>query len=711
MRKNLTQSAVVCTKWHNFPERTRNPAGERKTKMKRKTLTGLLALLICLSAVIPALAANTFLFTEKTVTLYEGETYETALRREGTYTGDGEVKYASTKESVATISEDGTITAVRKGDAVVTASLVRNGKRVGKAQMTVKVLRPVKKVTLNTTKLSVYDSADETVAWMLKDETDHQIIVIPAGKTVTLSATCTPEDASSKKVTYTSSDAGVAKIAGVTLRAVQRGECDLTVASAQNPEVTETFRVLVIQPVKKITIQAGDKTVAAGSRVQLSAVCSPDNASIQDVVWSSKDPSIAEVDRNGRVTGRKRGSVNITATAADGSGVTANVFMTVTQPVSSVSFSQKEISVVAGRAVQARVTVEPANASDRTVTWSSSDESIATVKGGLITGHKAGTCTVTCASHSNPEVTATATVTVVQLVTKIECTNSASELSLKTGETGQLFWKTLPEDATNKNLTYRSLQPKIASVDENGVVKALSRGTATIVATAQDQGKRQGSVRVNVIQPATGVEMKQALYYVQRGRSTSIRAVVQPRNANNQKVHWSSVDEGIATVRSNGTSTGSVYGVSNGTTTVTAFTDDGGFTASTKIRVGNFNEAVMVEELYVDKNNKIRIALRNMSRDLTLGNVHFVIECFDTDGNPMICNKDGKSTSFEGNYPFVLDPLDRTSHGSFRFKDYVIDQPLGAVILTVTSWRDADGYTWRIPEDDRVSSQWTKLNK
>ena len=65
---------------------------------------------------------------------------------------------------------------------------------------------------------------------------------------------------------------------------------------------------------------------------------------------------------------------------------------------------------------------------------------------------------------------------VVQLVTKIECTNSASELSLKVGETGQLRWNALPEDATNKNLTYRSLHPRIATVDENGVIKAVSRG-------------------------------------------------------------------------------------------------------------------------------------------------------------------------------------------------------------------------------------------
>ena len=683
--------------------------------MKRRMFIGLMALLLCLGTAIPALAANTFLFAERTISVFEGETFQTALRREGVYAGDGDITYASAKESIATISGDGLVTAVRKGETTVSVSLIRKGKRVGRAVMTVKVLRAVQKVTLNTAKLSVYDSADEEIAWLLQDadedDTDRQVIVIPAGRTVTLSATCTPEDASSKKVTYTSSDAGVVKITGTTMKAVQRGECELTVASTLNPEVTETFRVLVIQPVKKISIQAGNKKVAAGSTLQLTASCTPDNASIQDVVWNSKNPTIAEVDRNGLVTGVKRGTVMITATATDGSGVKAAVSLTVTQPVNSVTFTQPELTVVAGRYAQGRVTVAPANASDRTLTWSSSDESVATVKGGQISGHKAGTCIITCASHSNPEVTDSILVTVIQLVTKIECITSAEERSLKTGETVQLAWNTLPEDATDKGVTFKSLHPKIATVDKYGVVTALSRGTATIVATARDQGHRQGSVRITVVQPATGVEMKDALYYVQRGRSSTVRAIVLPRNANNQKVYWSSMDESVASVRSNGTSTGSVYGVSSGETTVTAYTDDGGYSATAQVRVGNFNEMIQVEDLYVGKDNKIRITLRNMSRELTLGNIHFILECFDEEGNPMVCNKDGKSTSFEGDYPFVLSPLERTAHGSFRFRDYEITEPLGAVVLTIVSWRDADGYTWTIPEEDRVHTPWALLKQ
>ena len=676
----------------------------------KKALTCLLVMLLCAGIVIPAMAANVFLFTTKSVQLFEGQTYQTEVRREGNYDGDGEVVYAATKTNVATVSEDGIITAVGKGTTEVTASLMRNGKRVGQTKMTVQVLRAVQKVTLNTVKLSVYDPDHPSVASLLKAPTENQVLVIPAGTAVPLAATCTPEDASSKKITYTTSDAGVARISGTSLKAVQRGECDLTVQRAQNPEVTETFRVLVIQPVKKITIDAGDKKVAAGSRMELDAICAPDNASITEVTWSSKNPNIATVDESGMVTGVKKGTASIVATAADGSKVTGTVMITVTQPVTSINITQADIPVVVGRTAQAKIQVLPAEANDKTVTWSTSDTSIATVRNGQITGVKAGICTVTCTSNSNPEVSATATVTVSQLVTKIVNVNDPSELTLKTGESGQLKWSVQPDDATNKGLTFKSQAPKVATVDANGVVTAVGRGVATITATAQDASKRQGNIKVTVIQPVTGVSMQRDLYYVQRGGASNVRAVVQPKNANNQKVIWSSADDRIASVRSNGTITGLVSGITSGMTTVYAYTDDGGFTASTQIRVGDFNEAVMVESLEVNANNEIRIVLRNMSQELTLENVHYKIECFDYDGNPMICNQDGESTFFEGDYPFVLNPYERTTHGAFRFRNYVIDQSLGSVVLTILNWKDSDGYTWYIPEDDQIRTMWTRYN-
>jgi len=273
--------------------------------MKKRLMICLLAAVFCLTAAVPALAANTFLFTEKIITLFEGESAQTALKREGNFDGEGEIVYTSSRETIATVSADGMITAIAKGRADVYASLMRNGKRVARATIAVNVLRAVTKVTLNTTKLSVYDPDDPAVAGLLKEPTAHQVLVIPAGGSASLVTTCTPETASSRKVVYSTTDAGVARLAGTTLRAVQRGECELTVASEQNPEITETFRVLVIQPVKKIQFEDGKKEVAAGSTLQLTAVCAPDNASITGVTWTSQNPTIATVDENGTVTGLK----------------------------------------------------------------------------------------------------------------------------------------------------------------------------------------------------------------------------------------------------------------------------------------------------------------------------------------------------------------------------------------------------------------------
>ena len=100
----------------------------------KKALTCLLVVLLCAGIVIPAMAANVFLFSTKSVQLFEGQTLQTEVRREGNYDGEGEIVYAAGKANVATVSEDGIITAVGKGTTEVTASLMRNGKRVGQTK-------------------------------------------------------------------------------------------------------------------------------------------------------------------------------------------------------------------------------------------------------------------------------------------------------------------------------------------------------------------------------------------------------------------------------------------------------------------------------------------------------------------------------------------------------------------------------------------------
>ena len=680
--------------------------------MKRKLTAILMVTVLVLLAAAPAMAANIFAFAERTITIFEEEEVTPVLNREGTFE-EGEIEFSSGNPKVAVVSADGTVTAVGKGKSTITAALKQNGKVVRKATTEIRVSRRVTKVTLNMKNISFYEQGDPEIAGLVgevsPEAAENPVIVIAAGKSINLSAVCTPEDATNRRVSFSSTDVGVAKIAGeASLRGVQRGECELVVASVQNPEITQVFHVVVIDPVKKITIEAPSKTIFAGESMGLDAICAPDTASIKKVTWSSRQPAVATVDENGTVTGLKKGSVSIEAKATDGSGVAGTITLKVAQDVTEIQLKQADVTVAVKRTVQVNATVLPRDADTKTLTWESSDESIATVKNGVISGKKAGTCLVTATSVSNPSVTATVNVTVVQPVTKISfVTPTGLSFPIRTSQ--QLDWIVEPEDATIKDVTFKSNYPKIATVDENGLVTGVSKGTATITVTATDGSNRSASYKVNITQPVEGVQLARPVYYVQRSvagreRRTNIRATVLPKNANNQKVYWEVDDPYFATVRSNGTATGSVTGWEDGITTITAITDDGGFTASAQIQIADFDGAVIVESLQITDDNKIRISLRNIS-GFTISKVFFRVDCFDTMNNPMIYNTDGVSTGFDGSYPLTLQPGERTTHGQFNFGQFMDTGTLGAVILTVTGYQFDNGQTWEIPAEYRIPSQ------
>ena len=202
-----------------------------------------------------------------------------------------------------------------------------------------------------------------------------------------------------------------------------------------------------------------------------------------------------------------------------------------------------------------------------------------------------------------------------------------------------------------------------------------------------------------------GVTLKATLHHVQLydeyHRAT---AITIPKDANNQNMIWGTGDPSIATARGTGNSC-YLTGHRIGTTTLRVITEDGGYTATGEIRVNDYNGAIMVEGLTVDANNQIRITLRNMS-DFTVNRVYFRVECYDRDGNPMVCNTDGESTFFDGSYQLPIDPGQRSIHGYFSFPGASYSDPLGAVVVTVNRYTDLEGFSWSIPEDVRVPMSW-----
>ena len=661
----------------------------------KKVIAMLLVTLAAALFAAPALADNIFQFEVRSVTLFEEDTVETALKREGT-PAEGEVKYSTGSAAIATIDEDGIITGVKKGSTTVAAT-VQSGKRSWKTTLKVNVLRRVNNVTLNTSEMRVYESSDPMISDLLWETTDKPVILMTVGASLRLRSTCTPSDASSRDVTYTSSDEGVVKISGGQMKAVQAGECELTAKSTQNPEVTDEYHVLVIRPVTKITVSAKDSTVYVGETLQLTAECAPENAGIQEVTWSSRMPSVATVDENGLVTGIKKGTVNIEATAADGSGKVGRVSLTVAQLPEEITLKNTELSLAAGQNATLTATVLPTNANDRRVLWSSSDESVATVnKEGRVHAVGRGECFITAACAGNPEVETFALVRVIQRVTSI--TFIDKEISLPIHTEAQLAWYVLPEDASDQEVTFTSSNKRIATVDEFGVVTALQQGTANITATAVDGSQKQGRVKVTVTQPVEGVTMQRGTYRVQTETRTNVRAVITPSNANNTNMSWYISDSSVASISSGGKNVCTVTGLRQGTVTLTGVTEDGGFSASTTIVVGDFNRAVVVDDVYVE-NEQIRLSLRNRS-DFTMARVYFTINCYDAEGRPLVCNVDGVSTSFNGYYPLLLGPDEITEHYRFTFRDYMQPlSPIYGVEVAITGWMDTDGTEWSITNE------------
>lgn len=653
-----------------------------------------------------ALAADVFQFDVRTIELFEGETASIDLIREGKPAEGGTITYTSGNERIASVTADGTITAGSPGVSFVKAVL-KDGKRKWGATVTVKVLRAVTNVTLNTTKLDVRSPADESISRMLRGETEHDVIVIPAGKSFDLRATCTPSNASSKKVTYTSTDEGVLRTGDGSARAIQAGECDLIVASAQNPEVKEQYHVLVTQPVKKIDISSETgKTVRVGGTIHLEADVSPATASIQAVTWSSRNEQTAKVDQDGNVTGLKRGSAVIEAKAADGSGKSARYSVEVVQPATGVIITEPLLRLAAGQSSTLHASVLPENANERGIVWSSTDDQIATVtRGGQVKGIRRGECAIIATSKSDPSVSAEITVEVIQRVTSITFPDGPATFPVNT--THQLTWQVGPEDASIKDVTFSTSNRKVATVDANGLVTGHMRGSANITATATDGSGRRGTVRVTVTQPVEGVKIQYDLYHVQLDRYLNIKAIVSPSNANNQNVHFTIDDGTIASVTDH-RNIGKVRGWREGTTRITGVTEDGGYSASAVIRVADYARAIVVDDLFLERNN-IRLVLRNRS-SFTVDRVYFTVETFDANGDPLVCNSDGESNSFQGSYRMDLAPDERSEHYMFDFGDYV--QPterIATVTVTVTGWRDLEGYTRNIAEEDRPSQSYHRF--
>lgn len=340
---------------------------------------------------------------------------------------------------------------------------------------------------------------------------------------------------------------------------------------------------IVAEVIHVETIDLGwhELTLNVGGKKGISSSITPYYADNRNIIWTTSDEKVVSVDENGNVTAVGQGEAWVKATSEDNPEAKDSCLVTVVEPVTGVTISHTEYALNGiGKAVQLEAAVQPNDATNKGVTWSSSNESVCTVKDGLVTAKGKGTAIISVKTDDGG-FTASCTVTVTQAVTGITLNYENYTLN-NIGESVQLTATVTPEDADNKAITWASLNENVCRVT-NGYVLAVGEGTTIITATSADgEVSAKCTVTVKVPKAVTGVTLdKETLILHTIGESAQLTANVLPEDAGNKNVTWSTSNDAVCMV----SNTGKVVATGEGSAVITVKTEDGSFTASCNVRV------------------------------------------------------------------------------------------------------------------------------
>lgn len=295
-----------------------------------------------------------------------------------------------------------------------------------------------------------------------------------------------------------------------------------------------------------------------------------------------------------------------------------------TVSVTGVTLNKASMNLVEGESEVLSATVSPDNATNKAISWKSSDAAVASVDAtGKVTAVKAGSATITVTTTDGSK-TATCAVTVTAKEVKVTgITVDPAILEIKEGTTSQLKVVITPADATSKDITWKSTNTEAATVDGSGLVTALKEGKTRIVATVTgSEIEAFCEVTVTPDDALKGIEFTAGKVEVGVGKTTTLEIAFTPTYAANKNVTFSSSNTSIATVASDGT----VTGVADGETTITATSEEGSFTATCVVAVSSsFTSGLYYNlgwDLYRDGTNLNIFAPYGNAMD-TEGNIYY----------------------------------------------------------------------------------------
>lgn len=427
-----------------------------------------------------------------------------------------------------------------------------------------------------------------------------------------------PSGLNSSNIVWKSSNEKVAKVnSNGKVTAITYGS---TIITASINGYSSTCVVSVNSdyvPVNGVTINKANLNITINSSESLVSSVSPNNASNKDVVWKSSNTSVATVDNNGKVVAKKIGTTIITASS---SGYSSTCVVNVVDKIDlkGITLNKTNLTLKEKGSETLKVTFNPGNATNKKITWKSSNTSVVTVdNNGLVKALKPGSATVTVISNDGGYV-ATSKVTVEALSKKVSGVNlDKKELNLVAGEETSLKVNVTPSYAENKNVKWESSDEKIVTV-KDGVVIAKRKGTAEIKVITED-GELEAICKVNVTSPPVkGISFKEKEKTIYVGNTETLFTVNDPVNSELETPVWTSSDEKVVKVVN-----GKITGLAVGEGIITVSNNEKTITASITIKVVkkpeeklnitvdgydlNFNPDVKNYQLQIGSESEIKI--------------------------------------------------------------------------------------------------------
>ena len=595
-------------------------------------------------AAVPVESVN---LSESSFVTHTGETYVLTVSVSPSFATNQKVMWSSDNPEVATVDESGIVTAVSVGKAIIKAVSEDQGKSA-ECQVTVEAI-PVEDVSLSessitiragevvelkaqvspdnaTNKQVVWKSVNPDVAVVSESGTvtgvsigetkitvktvdqdktaECQVIVertpvesvspsvstlfLKAGETFMLGAEISPSTATNKAVVWQTDNPDVALVSeSGEVTAVSVGDARI-IAVVDGVHSSPCVVTVERTPVSGVSLSKSSLTMGIGESAELDATIEPSTATCKNLIWSSDNPEVVVVN-NGVINAQGTGKATIICASEEDESILAECVVTVKSiPISSLRLDPESITLDIDEKKTISAIIIPSNASDKTVHWSSESYEIASVDdNGTVTGHAKGTTRI-IASAADGTIIASCAVKVIPSYVPVDWISLETiTLEMSVGESYLMKYRIYPDDATNQEVIWKSGTNSVATVSQSGLIKAVSEGTAYITATTVDGGKsKQCKVTVNA--PAvsvSGVSLSVSSLNLSKGQTERLTYTISPSSASNKNVTWSSSDESVATVTSDGTVTAKAAG----SATITCTTDDGSKKASCSVTVTTTN--------------------------------------------------------------------------------------------------------------------------